>query len=252
MPLLTLICSNKIYVVSIRLEKDIIGDDGEVKTIERLIVNLDKDIKMDYFKSPSETPDSNVVLPDFMRKYLSNDLVFSVKLITTIEGGLFQKGGQLEILQKFIFTAYKVDPPHEPTGAQRAVRIFPLTTIRFVGKDTGCFDRCFIEYNLNHRLDSKRIIPGFKKTNHSRRPSLDLENPIILNLTDIIYSGDSAGVFADHDEFKFSVSPEKAAFIKSEKPVVRPLYGRGVYNDRNVDWDNIHFWRENTIHFPNR
>ena len=45
------------------------------------------------------------------------------------------ESNKLTITQRFIFSPYSSDPPHEPPGGLKAARIFPLIYFKYVGED---------------------------------------------------------------------------------------------------------------------
>ena len=257
-------CSNVIAIAKLSVTKpnfDQVSDDDEIELGESkeeiYQVNFIDDIEVLEFYPPTSTSlpkNSKSGLPEFMSGYLDNDDQILLKLRTTVKGGIFGGGWreQLLITFRYLFTAYKKDPPHEPSGELQAARVYPVVEVDLVGADYPYF--ATTEYDLDHALD------------------LPVANATIAS------QGQVAGVFSDKDIFtkieagagiveaalRFNKARKKKkgtefvvdalrgeevarqAFEVSEKPILKPIAGTGVersdYGVSKGAWDNIHFW----------
>ncbi|MBC3916195.1 hypothetical protein H8L32_01735 [Undibacterium sp. CY18W] len=144
----------------------------------------------------------------------------------------------LVVIQKYLFTNYGKNPPHEPTGTLEAARFFPLIEFH-----TNCkaIEQIRIDYQLDVGLD-------FVYDGSASDPSANAISRL-KNTT----KPTSAGIFRD-GEVSYGMSLD-ALFTGYEKPVKYEIcsYGlvKGMPGTLTEDtppkiapttWDNIHFW----------
>jgi hypothetical protein len=145
----------------------------------------------------------------------------------------------LRITQRYLFTTYGTNPPHEPSGYLPACRLFPL--VQFSTSNPR-INSIRIDYLIRFRLDSLLRPENFS------RPSfwLAAQGP------------NQAGVFRDIDHIAL-MSTVRAAltggpamtsdfFTAAEKPLQYEILSLGLKEGQSqvsgkiIGWDNMHQW----------
>ncbi|WP_422975631.1 hypothetical protein [Undibacterium sp. Ji49W] len=144
----------------------------------------------------------------------------------------------LVVIQKYLFTNYGKNPPHEPSGTLAAARFFPLIEFH-----TNCkaIEQIRVDYQLDVGVD-------FVNDGSASTP---LEN--VISRRKNTTKPTSAGIFRDEEVgYGFSID---ALFAGYEKPVIYEICSYGLVNGMPgtltedsppkiapTTWDNIHFW----------
>jgi hypothetical protein len=154
----------------------------------------------------------------------------------------------LSIAQRFLFSRYADEPPHEPSGALDAARFHPLIDYEFTPNST--FDPSKTHARITSiRFDYRLHLYLDNDYQYTERPNMV---PGTLS--------QQAGLFADRDSL--AISPLKdlseKSFFAVEKPLVREVTAPGLLkgvedgsdlapDDLPIEgkvlcWDNIHWW----------
>jgi hypothetical protein len=164
--------------------------------------------------------------------------------------GKGQESQPLALTQRYVFTKYGKNPPHEPVGVLPAARLYPLVEFSYTGSE-GEFkplNYLRVDYRFeftvealldkdryekaqrNLRLGEGRISPQPKSTAPGRQQAavfLDIDvEPSALKGAGGILSGTSIT-----DVFK-----------AAEKPLPREMIGQGLKHGHKAQWDNLHVW----------
>lgn len=209
----------------------------------------------------SEPPfDKYPKLKGLQAKYTSKKFVY--------EDDNDKDDAKIEITQKFVFTKYDKNPPHEPGGVLTAARLFPLTQFKYTGKKVKSIR---FDYRLNLSLNYFLV---------DKKTGKDLGDPLLTDFVDIDsipiterfkVSGrpNKTGIFRDQESIKTPPSKDLDALFRAlEKPVLFEILGTGLINgipgtlkevliDKEETpfpsdvivtdvipntWDNIHQW----------
>lgn len=179
--------------------------------------------------------------------------------------------GGLDITQTYLFTDYKSEPAHEPTGGLTATRLFPLIKTAFKTRvlDGNADNKTLInsirvDYRFRPKLDAFLY---FKEGNNPAEAKRIMSQKLKgLSDTDkkaflgsdaykiLIEKPQQAGVFADEESVDLKggvLGAEQAVFKAVEKPLVYEIAAGGLERglpfwkeaeDDIKGWDNIHWW----------
>jgi hypothetical protein len=191
----------------------------------------------DYFQDPQDTYSGYGV----MAKYDAPQFFAYVGLDNCEYSGL-------SIEQRFLFSRYADEPPHEPSGALSAARFHPLISY---------------EFTANPAVDLMRQRTRVTSIRFDYRLHLYLDNDYAFTEKPNVVQGtlqNQAGLFADKNSVTLSAlrGISRASFAAVEKPLVCEVTAPGLLkgvsdgsdlaaNDpapegNVVCWDNIHWW----------
>lgn len=204
----------------------------------------------DYFQDPSGTYSAYGVMAKYEAPNLFTDLL-----------GLENcEYAGLSIQQRFLFSRYSDEPPHEPSGALAAARFHPLVDYEF--KSNSAFDQkrahtritsIRFDFRVHLFIDTDREYTGWELSGLKAGEKVQ---------------GNQAGLFADRESLPSIKSlalrmgqgrkASIAAFEAVEKPLVLEVTAPGLLkgvadgrqlsdqdrgpDDRVLCWDNVHWW----------
>jgi hypothetical protein len=139
----------------------------------------------------------------------------------------------LEVEQRYLFTSYGVDPPHEPGAIAWGARFYPLLSFSYPKSPTGAPP-------VNYFRADLRMAVGIEQVNNLQNKGKQV-SPLNVTLgSDLV---NQAGLFKDGS----SITPRlEALFDRIEKPLHYEILSMGNdwddYPGLNGYWDNIHQW----------
>ncbi|WP_343606641.1 hypothetical protein [Fluviicola sp.] len=180
----------------------------------------------------------------------------------------------VNITQTYLFTDYQDRPAHEPSGALKAARLFPLVKTEFTKNQdfkpkeqkVTRINSIRIDYKFHPALDTYLFDSDTQeKINQANNQKLEgmvngLSGISKDEKAEALYilknKPQQAGVFIDEESVDYPsgglYGPQEAVFKAAEKPLVYEIGGVGLakgmpaFSDKDQKayktWDNIHWW----------
>jgi hypothetical protein len=153
---------------------------------------------------------------------------FKIESEYEFTGAVYEPDQKIRFRPTFVFTGYSKDPSHEPGGALRAARIYPMLRFSLPAQTRKKKDRMYRRVTAIQALFRLHITIA--------------DGTKIWNQAGVFFDHDAAGTGLGTVASLMKPAAGSLFFVRAEKPLLYEISGKGVDRGATSSWDNIHQW----------